>query len=166
MPMFETSCTHDISCAFSSPAVSILESSNGYALWPWLAPLPREAFLSVLSLLDRDQACWFLVCKLDTLLVFSHGILIFRPGLGAGLAPCDLVQCHDSSGPVSPRRVADSLSLQLSMVPGRVVFLGFGENCVRIFASRHRYVQLSITETCVVLLQPRFFRLLQLPELS
>ena len=30
MPMFETPCTLDNSCALSSPAVSILESSNGY----------------------------------------------------------------------------------------------------------------------------------------
>ena len=107
-----------------------------------------------------------MVCKLDTLLVFGHGILIFYPGLGVGLAPRNLVQFHDSSGPVSPKRVTDCSSLQLSMVPGRVVFLGFRENCVRMFASRHRYVQLSVTETCVVFLQPRFSRLLQLPALS
>ena len=130
MQKFETSCTHDISCALSSPAVSILESSNGHAPWPWLAPLPREVFLGMLSLLARDQTCWFMVYKLGTLLVFGHGILKFRPGLDVGLAPHDLLQCHNSSGSVSPRRVADCSSLQLSMVPGRMVFLGFGENCV------------------------------------
>jgi len=164
--MLETSCTHDSSCALSSPAVSILESSNGYAPWPWLAPLTRAVFLGVLPLLVGDQACWFLVCKLDTLLVFGPGILIVHPGLAVGSAPRDLVQCHNSSEPVSPRRAAGCLSLQLSVVPGCVVFLGYGASCVRISASTHRYVQLSVTETCVALLQSRFSRLLQLPALS
>ena len=164
--MLEISCTHDSSGAPSSPAVLILESSNGYAPWPWLAPLPRAMFLGVLPLPVGDQACWVLVCKLDTPLVFSPDILIFRPDLGIGLAPRDLVQCHSSSGPVSPRTAAGCSSLQLSMVPGRAVFLGYGESCVRISAFTHRYVQLSVTETCVALLQPRFPRLLQLRALS
>ena len=164
--MLETSCTHDSSCVLSSPAVSILESSNGYAPWPCVAPLPHAMFLGVLPLPVGDQACWFLVCKLDTPLAFGPGILIFRPGLAVGLAPRDLVQCHSSSGPLSPRTAAGCSSLQLSMVPGRVVFLSYGESCVRISASTHRYVQLSVSETCVALLQPRFPRLLQLPALS
>ena len=159
MPLLETSCTHDISCTLSQPAVSILESSNRDAPWPWLAPLPHDVFLGVLPPLARDQACWFLVCKLDTLLAFGPGILIFRSGLGEGLAPCDLVQCHHSPGPFSPRRVAGCLSLQFSMVPGCVVFLGFGECGVQISTSPHRYVQLSVPETCVALLQPQFSHL-------
>ena len=112
MPMLETSCTHDISCTLSQPAVS--ESSNGDAPWPWLAPLPHEVFLGVLPPLAREQASCFLVSKLDTLLVFDPGILIFRSGLDVGLAPPDLVRSHDSSGPVSPRRVARPFSFQWS----------------------------------------------------
>ena len=78
----------------------------------------------------------------------------------------DLVQCHNSSEPVSPRRASGGSSLQLSMVLWCIVFLGYRESCVRISASTHRYVQLSVTETCVVLLQSRSSRLLRLRALS
>ena len=78
----------------------------------------------------------------------------------------DLVQCHNSSEPVSPRRASGGSSLQLSMVLWCMVFLGYRESCVRISASTHRYVQLSVTETCVVLLQSRSSRLLWLRALS
>lgn len=126
MLMLETSCTHDSSCALSLSAVSILESSNGHQPWPLLAPLPHAVFLCVLPLLVRGQVCWFLVCKLDTLLVFGPGTLIVPPELAVGSTPCDLVQCHkkcrdlvqchNSSEPVSPRRASGGSSLQLSMV--------------------------------------------------
>lgn len=96
MLMLETSCTHDSSCALSLSAVSILESSNGHKPWPLLAPLPHAVFLCVLPLLVRGQVCWFLVCKLDTLLVFGPGTLIVPPGLAVGSTPCDLVQCHNN----------------------------------------------------------------------